>query len=180
MVSDSANTDPSFSVHLQSLQSFGQELRTQLDGLRQPLDRLSQLLQRELPLGSFGEAYSLAGHHLSMAGQMYSLLQAVRQAVDFSGQVTGQVVASYQQYDQQAATALADPSAATADPGVATASPTAGGVASGVQPVGVQVSLSQPASVQLSGASLPAHLPVTVTRQSITYSDPANANLSGA
>jgi len=163
MVTDSANTDPVFSVHLQSLQSFGQELRTQLDGLRQPLDQLSQLLQRELPLGSFGEAYSLAAHHLSMAGQMYSLLQAVRQAVEFSGQVTGQVVASYQQYDQQAATALADP--------------TTGGV---VQPVGVRVSLSQPASVQLTGANLPTHLPVTVTQQPFTYSDPANANLSGA
>jgi hypothetical protein len=144
MVTDSANTDPPFSVHLQSLQSFGQELQTQLDGLRQPLDRLSQLLRRELPLGSFGEAYSLSGHHLSMAGQMYSLLQAVRQAVEFSGQVTGQVVASYQQYDQQAATALADPSAAN---------PTI--------------------------ANLPVHLPVTVTVQSFTYSDPANANLSG-
>jgi hypothetical protein len=174
MVTDSANTDPSitssgpqsFGVHLESLQSFGQELQTQLDGLRQPLDRLSQLLRQELPLGSFGEAYSLAAHHQSMAGQMYSLLQAVRQAVEFSGQVTGQVVASYQQYDQQAANALADP--------------TAVGAGGSVQPVGVQVLLSQPASVQLTGASLPAHLPVTVTQQSFTYSDPASANLSGA
>ena len=94
-----------FSVHLQSLQQLAQELATELDGLRAPLDRLSELSQRELPLGSFAEGYTLGAHHLALAGQMYGLLQAVRQAVSFAGQVTHEVSSSYQRFDQQASAA---------------------------------------------------------------------------
>jgi hypothetical protein len=93
----------SFTVHLQSLEQFATELQTQLDGLAQPLDRLSGLAQGDLPLGGFAEAYALASHHRTLTDQMYGLLQAVRQAVGFAGQVTQQVTVSYQQYDQQAA-----------------------------------------------------------------------------
>ena len=58
-----------FSVHLQSLERFAQELQTQLDGLRAPLDRLAVLTQHDLALGSFGEAYGLGTHHARIADQ---------------------------------------------------------------------------------------------------------------
>ncbi len=96
----------SFRVHLQSLETFAQELRTQLDGLRAPLDRLAALTQYDLALGSFGEAYGLGTHHARIAEQMYSLMQAVRQAVGFAGEVTTTVVTSYQRFDQHSAAAL--------------------------------------------------------------------------
>ena len=64
------------------------------------------LTQHDLALGSFGEAYGLGTHHARIAEQMYSLMQAVRQAVGFAGEVTTTVVTSYQRFDQHSAAAL--------------------------------------------------------------------------
>jgi hypothetical protein len=182
----------SFSVHLESLEGFAQELQTQLDGLRAPLDRLAVLNREDLALGSFGEAYGLGAHHARIAEQMYTLLQAVRQAVGFAGEVTGTVVTSYQRYDQQAAAALGPSSTVqtstvptstvpTSTVPTSTVPPGAGGaVPPTTQPVAVQVTLSQPADVQVSGPNLPANLPVTVTRQQpFTYSQPPGLPATG-
>jgi len=180
-----------FSVHLQSLESFAQELQTQLDGLRAPLDRLAVLTQHDLALGSFGEAYGLGTHHARIAEQMYTLMQAVRQAVGFAGEVTNTVVTSYQKFDQQSAAALGTSGAGlpgatgAVQPGASGAvQPDTSGVVqpATVQPVAVQVALSQPADVQVTGPSLPANLPVTVTQQQpqpFTYSVPPGLPAAG-
>jgi hypothetical protein len=185
-----------FSVHLQSLESFAQELQTQLDGLRAPLDRLAVLTQQDLALGSFGEAYGLGTHHARIAEQMYTLMQAVRQAVGFAGEVTNTVVTSYQKFDQQSAAALGTSGAVqlgtsgAVQPGItgvgltdAVPPGSTGAVQPAtVQPVAVQVALSQPADVQITGPNLPADLPVTVTRQQpppFTYSVPPGIAATG-
>jgi hypothetical protein len=99
-----------FSVHLQSLERFAVELETQLDGMRRPSERLAALAEQELPMGAFNEAYSLTLCELTTAEQMYALLQAVREAVGFAGEVTRTIAAAYQNFDQQAAAALGSPS----------------------------------------------------------------------
>jgi hypothetical protein len=102
----STAADVGFRVHLDSLERFVQELDTQIEGLRMPADRLAVLTERQLPLGAFGEAYELSVRHLTVADQMYSVLQAVREAVGFAGEVTRTVATAYQRFDTQATASL--------------------------------------------------------------------------
>jgi hypothetical protein len=111
-----------FNVHLQSLERFANELEGQLDAMRKPSDRLGELAGQELPLGRFAEAYALGLRQLTAAQQMYGLLQAVREAVGFAGEVTRTITASYRQFDQQAAGGYAAPGTTGTGPAVTPAS----------------------------------------------------------
>jgi hypothetical protein len=181
-------SDGTFSVHLQALQQFEQELRTQLDGLTKPLDRIASVAQREPPLGSFPEAQALAARHLAVAGQTYTVLQAVRQAVAFAGEVTKNITAAYQKFDGQASSNLGvmDQSqltdlANTLDPSLA--DPTAPGQAAVPQPIAIQISSDQPANITVNRDNVPPNLPIVVqgpgTSTPITYSDPSIFFLEG-
>jgi hypothetical protein len=135
-----------FDVHLQSLDSFANELEGQLDALRKPTDRLGELAGGELPLGEFAEAYELTARHEAAAQQMYTLLAAVRQAVGFAGSVTRTVETAYRNFDQSAADRI--------------------GSAASTAPTAPAVSTSSPVTVSTTTGS------ATVT---VTYSDPALA-----
>jgi hypothetical protein len=91
---------------LQSLERFGVELSAQLDALRGPSDRLGLLAGGELPLGDFAEARALALRQLTAARQMTGLLQAVREAVSFAGEVTRVLATRHEHFDRQAAAAF--------------------------------------------------------------------------
>jgi hypothetical protein len=183
-------SDGTFSVHLQALQQFEQELQTQLEGLTKPLDRIASVAQSEPPLGSFPEGQTLAARHLAVASQMYTVLQAVRQAVAFAGEVTKTVTATYQKFDGHAASNLGfmDQSqlasyANTLDPGVVGPN-TLGQTTTGARPIAIQISSDQPANITVTGDNVPANLPIVVqgpgtTSTPITYSDPSIFLLEG-
>ncbi len=161
-----------FEVHLQSLERFAAELEGQMDAMRPPGDRLAVLAGLRLPLGRFAEADALATRQAEAAQQMYGLLQAVREAVSFAGQVTRTVAAAYQRFDQQAAAAYGSPASAPGSGPASTAPGSVSGSPAGgpVQLVGVNVSVPQPVTVTVNGPGVQTNLPVTVT-----YSDPAQA-----
>jgi hypothetical protein len=149
-----------FAVHLQSLERFAAELESQLDAMSKPSDRLAGMAGRALPLGQFAEADALGARQMSAAEQMHGLLQAVREAVGFAGDVTRTIAAAYQRFDQQAAD------------GYGALTP---GGSPGTAVVGVDVAVPQPATVTVTGSGVAPGVPVTVTAQPVTYTDPAQA-----
>jgi hypothetical protein len=176
-------TDAGFSVHLQSLEAFAQELAAQLDAMQRPSDRLYVLAGQGLPLGEFGEAHVLAARHAEVAGQMHALLSAVQEAVAFASEVTKTIATSYQSFDEGAAANYQNPGVITGPAAVAGAAAAAaggaagaGGSGSGATPIAVNVSIPSSATVTVDG-NVPAGLPVTVTEQPFTYSDPTQAPL---
>lgn len=88
-----------FAVNLQSLTDFANELATQLSGMVQPLSQLDSLVDHELRLGEFGEAYSLWTEHGLAVSQMYVLIGQARDAIEFANEITKTVSTAYQHYD---------------------------------------------------------------------------------
>jgi hypothetical protein len=106
-----------FQLHVKSLERFAAELDTQLDALRGPTDRLTVLAGTELPLGGFAEAQALGQRELTVTRQMLPLLQALRDAVAFAGEVTRAVAGQYQQFDERAVAAYGSAASGTPTPG---------------------------------------------------------------
>jgi hypothetical protein len=88
-----------FAVHLQSLTDFANELTTQLTGMVQPMAQMDSLVDNELLLGEFGEAYSLWTEHGLAVSEMYVLIGQARDAIEFANEITETVSAAYQHYD---------------------------------------------------------------------------------
>lgn len=95
-----------FSVSLESLTAFTEELTTQLSGMGQPLTRLRTLTGGDLRLGQFPEADSLWHNHDVAADEMSVLVGQARDAVDFAKEITKSVTTAYQHYDDHVATGI--------------------------------------------------------------------------
>jgi hypothetical protein len=88
-----------FAVHLQSLTDFANELTTQLAGMVQPLAQMDSLVDNDLLLGEFTEAYSLWTEHGLAVSEMYVLIGQARDAIQFANEITETVSTAYQHYD---------------------------------------------------------------------------------
>jgi hypothetical protein len=96
----------SFAVDLQSLTDFAAELATQLSGMTQPLSHMDSLVDHQLRLGEFGEAYSLWDNHGIAVSEMYILVGQARDAIEFANEITKTVSNAYQHYDDTVTGAL--------------------------------------------------------------------------
>jgi len=88
-----------FTVNLESLTAFSEELRTQLSGMSQPLGHLNTLTGGDILLGKFPEADSLWQNHDTAVEQMSALVGQARDAIDFAEEITKSVHASYEHFD---------------------------------------------------------------------------------
>jgi hypothetical protein len=95
-----------FAVNLQSLTDFASELATQLHGMVQPQHQLDSLVDHQLRLGEFGEAYSLWTSHGIAVSEMYVLVGQAKDAIEFANEITGTVQNAYQHHDDRITTTL--------------------------------------------------------------------------
>jgi hypothetical protein len=95
-----------FEVDLGSLSDFAAELTTQLGGMTQPITQLESLVERQLRLGAFGEAYELGKRHNDALDELHTLVGQARDAIDFAKEVTIMVGDAYRNYDNRAAGTL--------------------------------------------------------------------------
>jgi hypothetical protein len=97
------SSEQSFLVHLQSLVDFARELDGQFEAIRKPTDDMASLSSQPMLLGDFLEAGALLARQRAAAAQMHDLLDAVRSAINFAGDVTGTISDSYARYDHHVA-----------------------------------------------------------------------------
>lgn len=88
-----------FTVNLESLTAFSEELTTQLSGMSQPLGHLNTLTGGDIHLGKFPEADSLWQNHDTAVDQMSALVGQARDAIDFAEEITKSVHTAYEHFD---------------------------------------------------------------------------------
>jgi hypothetical protein len=97
----------SFSVHIGTLRKFEESLMKQIDELKATKHAVRDLATHQVRLGNFLEAKLLVERHDTTIAEMESLLDGVREAIIFAGEVTHTVEKSYRQGDGHAADGLA-------------------------------------------------------------------------
>jgi len=90
-------------AHLRSLEQVTAELRSHVDGLGEPVARLTETGGELLRLGSFTEASTLALRHLAVADQVRQFVVGLRGVTGSTAEVTQTVVDGYEQFDDGAA-----------------------------------------------------------------------------
>jgi hypothetical protein len=113
-------TGQSFSVQPSSLRAFAQELQTQLSGIAAPMDKLAAQHAAQPQFGGFAEAATLAQSQQSAVQDMYELLEQVKQAIGFAGNVTDSIATAYQNGDQNAAASYTAVAAGASAPSTTT------------------------------------------------------------
>lgn len=111
---DSPTPDQSFTIHLQSLLDFADEFKSQISGIQAPMDRLAALSGKQPQYGAFPEAWSLGSGEVAAVEEMFSLLERVRTAAAFAGDVTAAVANGYRKADEAVSAALGGPVQAAA------------------------------------------------------------------
>ena len=100
-----------FSVHLKSLTDFADEFTTQIQSLQAPMDHLATMAGTPPQYGAFHEAWSLGAGEQAAIKEMYSLLDRVKVAIGFAGDVTGTVAEGYREADENIAYGMGGPPA---------------------------------------------------------------------
>jgi len=142
----------SFRVHLQSLLDVTKALQDQIDTLAKPLDQLTVLSGRGLPLGQFEEAHTLGGRHHVVTGGMTELVRSVQQVVLFTADVARTIAEGYATYDEDIAGTFGGSGGGGAT--TTTTAPLDGGPAAQAGPTGI--------AVDPAGCSTPVHVNVVI------------------
>jgi fructose-1,6-bisphosphatase/sedoheptulose 1,7-bisphosphatase-like protein len=96
----------SFSVHIDTLRTFEKNLVKQIDELKATKNAVRDLASHQVRLGNFLEAKLLVERHDTTIAEMEALLDGVRDALIFAGDVTHTVEKSYRQGDVYVADGL--------------------------------------------------------------------------